>query len=71
MTLAILTALPPDAGLTKLVVALVAPWAMGWHLFWQMQRLDIDDPANCLRLFRSNRDTGLIVALFLAVAAFL
>jgi 4-hydroxybenzoate polyprenyltransferase len=71
MAAAILAALLPGAGLAKLVVALTAPWAMGWHLLWQIRRLDIDDPALCLRLFRANRDTGLIVALFLAAAAFL
>jgi 4-hydroxybenzoate polyprenyltransferase len=71
MMAAILPVLLPGAGPLKLVVALIAPWAMGWHLLWQMRRLDIDDPANCLRLFRTNRDTGLLAALFLAVAAFL
>jgi 4-hydroxybenzoate polyprenyltransferase len=28
----------------------------------------MDDGANCLKIFRSNRDAGLIVALFLALA---
>ena len=32
------------------------------HLAWQLRRLDIDDPARCLTLFRSNRDAGLILA---------
>ncbi len=71
MTLAILTALLPVAGPVKLGLALIAPWAMGWHLLWQMRRLDIDAPETCLFLFRKNRDTGLIAALFLAAAAFL
>ncbi len=71
MSSAILVALLPEAGPAKLALALVAPWAMGWHLLWQMRRLDIDDPAVCLSLFRANRDTGLIAALFLAVAAVL
>ena len=31
------------------------------HLAWQIVRLDIDDPALCLRLFKSNRDAGLIL----------
>jgi len=31
------------------------------HLAWQVATLDIDDPARCLTLFRSNRDYGLIV----------
>ncbi|PKP73767.1 MAG: 4-hydroxybenzoate octaprenyltransferase [Alphaproteobacteria bacterium HGW-Alphaproteobacteria-6] len=69
MSSAILAALLPAAGPVKLALALAAPWAMGWHLLWQMRRLDIDDPAGCLRLFRANRDTGLIAALFLAAAA--
>lgn len=71
MALAVLVALLPAAGPVKLGAALVAPWAMGWHLLWQMNRIDIDDPETCLRLFRTNRDTGLLAALFLAVAAFL
>jgi 4-hydroxybenzoate polyprenyltransferase len=33
----------------------------GAHLVWQIVRLDIDDEARCLKLFRSNRDFGLIV----------
>ena len=35
--------------------------AAGAHLFWQVATLDINDPENCLRRFRSNRDFGLIV----------
>ena len=31
------------------------------HLAWQIGRLDIDDPALCLYLFKSNRDAGLIL----------
>lgn len=31
------------------------------HLARQVRRIDIDDPALCLRLFRSNRDAGLIL----------
>ena len=31
------------------------------HLAWQVRRLDIDDPARCLLLFKSNRDAGLIL----------
>jgi 4-hydroxybenzoate polyprenyltransferase len=43
--------------------------AFGAHLAWQLRRLDIDDPAGCLALFRSNRDAGLLLALGLALAA--
>ncbi|MGE3148530.1 MAG: 4-hydroxybenzoate octaprenyltransferase [Pseudorhodoplanes sp.] len=35
--------------------------AFATHLAWQTWRLDIDDPALCLRLFKSNRDAGLIL----------
>jgi 4-hydroxybenzoate polyprenyltransferase len=35
--------------------------AFAAHLAWQVARLDIDDPAHCLVLFKSNRDAGLIL----------
>ena len=41
------------------------------HLAWQITRLDIDDPAHCLVLFKSNRDAAIILfAAMLADAAF-
>lgn len=60
-----------DRSPLSLVVALAGPWAMGWHMQWQMRRLDTDNPTICMHLFRSNRDTGLIPLLFFAVAWFL
>jgi 4-hydroxybenzoate polyprenyltransferase len=33
----------------------------GAHLGWQVDRLDINDPDLCLRLFKSNRDAGAIL----------
>jgi 4-hydroxybenzoate polyprenyltransferase len=35
--------------------------AFAAHLGWQILRIDIDDPAYCLVLFKSNRDAGLIL----------
>jgi 4-hydroxybenzoate polyprenyltransferase len=35
--------------------------AFALHLAWQVARIDIADPALCLRLFKSNRDAGLIL----------
>jgi 4-hydroxybenzoate polyprenyltransferase len=35
--------------------------AFAVHLAWQVLRLDINDPAHCLVLFKSNRDAGLIL----------
>ena len=31
------------------------------HLGWQIARIVLDDPESCLRVFRSNRDAGLIL----------
>lgn len=31
------------------------------HMIWQLRALDIDDAENCLKLFRANRDAGLII----------
>lgn len=64
-------ALTPIANLWAPAVALLGVWAFGWHMVWQMRRLDVDNPASCLKIFRANRDAGLLPALFLAVAAFL
>jgi 4-hydroxybenzoate polyprenyltransferase len=35
--------------------------AFAAHLTWQVLRLDINDSAHCLKLFKSNRDAGLIL----------
>jgi len=35
--------------------------AFAAQLAWQVWRIDIDDPALCLRLFKSNRDAGLVL----------
>ncbi len=35
--------------------------AFAAHLAWQIARLDIADPDGCLRIFKSNRDAGLIL----------
>ena len=61
----------PLGSIWQTLVALAGVWAFGWHMVWQMRRLDVDDPTSCMLAFRSNRDAGLILALFLAVAAFL
>lgn len=60
-----------DAGWAPVLVALAGVWLFGAHLGWQLIQLDIDSPEVCLKLFRSNRDTGLLLALFIATAALL
>jgi 4-hydroxybenzoate polyprenyltransferase len=50
-------------------LALAKAGALGWialaifaaHLAWQIVRLDISDTALCLRVFKSNRDAGLLL----------
>ena len=51
-----------------LVFALCGPLAMAWHLRRQLHRLDLDDHARLLALFRSNRDAGLLPVPFFAAA---
>jgi len=55
------------AGISPLYLLLLIPAAA--HFYWQITKLDIDNPANCLRVFRSNRDAGLLVLAPLLLAA--
>lgn len=64
--LAVILALVPGAHVLSLVIALGGAWFMGWHLAWQLYKLDTESPETCLKLFRSNRDAGLIFVLFIA-----
>ncbi|MGH6878952.1 MAG: 4-hydroxybenzoate octaprenyltransferase [Rhizomicrobium sp.] len=43
----------------------------GLHFLWQTRRLDPNDAARCLRIFRANRDTGLLIAAALIAASYL
>ncbi|MCB1503712.1 MAG: 4-hydroxybenzoate octaprenyltransferase [Hyphomicrobiaceae bacterium] len=43
------------------LVSYVALALVGLHFAWQITGLDIDDPDNCLKRFRANRDVGFIV----------
>ena len=44
------------------VVFVLSMLVAGAHLLWQLRRLDIDRPLLCLMLFKSNRDTGALIA---------
>lgn len=62
-TAAAMTLLIAAAGLTAglawpFLVALILPAA---HLYWQASRVVLDDPGDCLAMFRSNRITGWLV----------
>jgi 4-hydroxybenzoate polyprenyltransferase len=71
MGLAVILAHSPERSVFSLLIGLAGVWGFGWHMAWQMRRLNTDDPVSCRAAFRSNRDAGLIPALFLAVAAIL
>jgi 4-hydroxybenzoate polyprenyltransferase len=43
------------------VIFMLGLAAFAVHLAWQVKSLNIDDPAHCLMLFKSNRDAGLIL----------
>ena len=68
---AVIVALTEDASPLALMMALAGAWGFGWHMTWQLRQLDTDDPENCKRTFRSNRDAGLILAAAFAIAIFL
>jgi 4-hydroxybenzoate polyprenyltransferase len=70
MSLAIIYALAPLVNPLRMSLALAGAWAFGAHLNWQLGKLDINNGDVCLRLFRSNRDAGLIVVLIFAAALF-
>ena len=64
--LALLAAAGSLAGLSWVFDAAMAlPAAM---LVWQVARIDIHDPALCLRLFKLNREVGLAVGLAIVLA---
>lgn len=71
MAIAVGTAFGPGAATAPLVAALAGVAGLGLHLVWQVRRLDTANPDNCLWLFRSNRDAGLIPVLFFAIAILL
>ncbi len=70
MALAVVLAEGADATLLTLLVALAGPWAMGWHMTWQLRVFDAENNPRLLQLFRLNRDTGLIPLIFFAAASF-
>ncbi len=68
-SIASILALTEQESPLPLLAALAGIWGFGWHLTWQLRKLDIDDADTCRLLFLSNRDAGLIIAAgFLAAA---
>ena len=69
MSLAIWTATPNKS--LGLWVALLGPLGLGLHMTWQLGRLNINQSSILLKLFRTNRECGLLPVLFFALAAML
>ena len=70
MLLAVLATMrAAGADLLATAIAICGPLAMLAHMRWQMARFDPADMGGLLRLFRSNRDAGLLPLLFFAGAA--
>ena len=65
LAVAVMAAGPMGAGA---VLAGAGVLGFAAHLVWQLARFTPDDNASCLRLFRSNRDAGLILAAALVLA---
>jgi len=57
-----------DRSALSRVVAFMAVPSFAGHMMWQMSRISLNDTAVLLRLFRSNRDAGLLPVLFFACA---
>ena len=70
MALAIILALDLEQHYWTLGLALVGPWAMGWHMTWQLRVFDASNNQRLLQMFRLNRDTGLIPLIFFILAMF-
>ncbi len=64
---ALLASAGASAGLGPLFYALLPLSAL--HAVWQLATWKMDDPANCLKRFRSNRDFGLLVWIAILVGA--
>jgi 4-hydroxybenzoate polyprenyltransferase len=64
----VLTLISMAAALWLAGASIIAHMGVGFaalHAGWQIKRLDTNNSALCLRLFKSNRDFGLIIAGFL------
>ena len=68
MGIAVIAAALDEANIMALVLALAGPWAMGWHMTWQLRNVDFEDSPKLLKLFQSNRDTGFIPLIFFCAA---
>jgi len=57
-----------DRSTVSRIVAFLAVPSFAGHMAWQMSQISLNNTAVLLRLFRSNRDAGLLPVLFFACA---
>ncbi|MCA8879985.1 MAG: 4-hydroxybenzoate octaprenyltransferase [Rhodobacteraceae bacterium] len=69
LAVAVALAFGPDGRTLPLVLALSGPVFLWLHLGWQLRSLDTSDGGVCLKLFRANRNAGLLPVLSFAAAA--
>lgn len=60
LVILLILATGPFANMYLLFYLLMIPAIL--HAIWQVLAMDIDDPEQCLKIFKSNRDFGLLVA---------
>jgi 4-hydroxybenzoate polyprenyltransferase len=65
-TLALIATAMFEQGFAPISILLLVPAAA--HLAWQALSLKTNDALNCLKLFRANRDTGILIAAALVLA---
>ena len=45
--------------------------AAALHVVWQLKKINLDNSDNCLKIFKSNRDFGIIVLISIIVGQIL
>lgn len=68
MGFAVIQAALPQHNVLAMTLALAGPWAMGWHMAWQLRGFDAEDSGKMMQLFRANRDTGFIPLILFCIA---
>ena len=57
---AFVVALQNNVNVFYFMIGISGILAFGIHLIWQLKNLDINSADNCLMIFRSNRNAGLL-----------
>ena len=69
IALAVWTAIPIGERPVALLLGFLGTASFAAHLIWQIRKLDMADGECCLRLFRSNRNAGLLLSATFFIAA--